>query len=248
MDVGGAISHQSRQARLVELLAAARAAQKAPGAAAAAAALPADGGDDPLCSSKAVAGGLGGGGPAVAAAAAAAAGSNDGSCTVDRDAAAASKVGETDKIVIRALQQLADWDMPDTQRGEQEAAAQFVWYRRALPLVCKRWRRLLAHTGCLWGSLAVQADAEAQYERQSASFRSTSQGGVGSGTAAWPVQFGGGAPGFSAPVLRASMSVGSMDLSRYCNAQSMPFDGERVQMLAVVLNCAAFAGSDCETA
>jgi hypothetical protein len=49
-----------------------------------------------------------------------------------------------------------------------EQVAMFIWFRTALPLVCKRWNRLLRTSRLCWKTIPIMPRAECTHLRRSA--------------------------------------------------------------------------------
>lgn len=92
----------------------------------------------------------------------------------------------TDDVLTAVLGTLvAEFSQPTVQK---KAAARHIWFRNSLPLVCKRWHRLVLGTPAIWSTLIIDPSAEAHHLRrlcksqEAAGTGSEPRGGSGSST------------------------------------------------------------------
>jgi hypothetical protein len=116
----------------------------------------------------------------------------------------------TDDILIHILQLLAADFNPEIQKAWPQAAGrQFAWFRRSLPLVCKRWNSILSLGGKFsWSSLVVSAESEMPRRRRPDIASSAHSGGGCAMAAGSPTCFAGAVaagtaalPGSSPPTI-----------------------------------------------
>lgn len=124
----------------------------------------------------------------------------------------------SDDVLVFVFKQLSAGWGPHT--AQKIASTRFVWFRNTLPLVCKRWKRLVLGTPALWSSLVVDPTAEAHHVKRSGrhenagSYDEQPKGGSGSCT----------------PVRGASPLFGTSpdsDSGGYWTSQYAPYQGER---------------------
>lgn len=77
-------------------------------------------------------------------------------------------VALTDDVLVHIFRLLSAEFGPEVQEvAPREAGKQFVWFRRCLPLVCKRWSALLGRGGKhVWTSVVVSVEQEVSSPRR----------------------------------------------------------------------------------
>lgn len=73
-------------------------------------------------------------------------------------------VDVTDDVLVAVFNTLAAEFSSGT--AHKKAIQRFIWFRTTLPLVCKRWHRLVLGTPALWTNVLIDPTAEAQHVRR----------------------------------------------------------------------------------
>lgn len=104
-----------------------------------------------------------------------------------------------DDVLVAVFNTLAADFAPGN--GHKKAITRFIWFRTTLPLVCKRWHRLVLEAPPLWSNVIIDPTAEAQHAKRLG--RSNDVSGCPSGR-----EPRGGSEG-SSPARAASPALGS---------------------------------------
>lgn len=142
----------------------------------------------------------------------------------------------TDDVLVLVFKALTQgFCSPDALASPSHklAAARFTWFRTTLPLVCRRWHRLVLSTPSLWACCIINPAAEAQAARRSTKHQH--QQGTEQVPGASPVRLNRfydavdrSFSGYSTPTHGASPVLGSSpdsDSGGYWNSQYAPYSG-----------------------
>lgn len=101
----------------------------------------------------------------------------------------------TDDLLLTVFEQLIEESaQPPCNLYSANTCKSFIWLRKTLPLVCKRWNRVLAQPSQLWRTVHICVDKEVSYERPGIARKSTEQhpnGSVSAPLGSSPSSYGG---------------------------------------------------------